>query len=629
VPDKLPEESDREASYAAWMSDEILLALGTLEVPAGEFGAVLSAGEEEFDAHARCLSLKSREAPGVDRREWKVVVAAVPGGARARGRGDLALRASREHVPDKRPALLVAALPTLIEACQAALDPTGCQRVLDFICASARAHGRFSILLSKSLLTVREGLRSQPHRVVVDPERHQGGAVELVGAASDRAFYIQGWVHDSEAPLTRLTVLSPEGERAELLDDMFRYSRPDIDELYHDPPSSQSKAGFIAFVELEAPSYLQDGWVLEVENEAATEGLITTSRVVQDVVLGRRAILERLPFDELPNERLMATKVFPAIDLLQQRARELVEVASVRDYGRPVSDPEISIVIPLYERIQFLEHQLAQFVSDPEITDVELVYVLDSPELAKPLRDYASHLFRLYRIPFRVVTMAHTGGFSGATNCGVAESRGRLLLLLNSDVIPAGPGWLGRMREFYDSQERIGALGVKLLYEDDALQHAGLYFEYVEDTALAGAWANAHYFKGMNRDLPAANVARRVPAVTGACLMISRELFERAGGLPDIYVQGDHEDSELCLRLIEAGCENWYLPAVELYHLEGQSYESTFRGMTALYNRWLHTHRWGELIGAVMADYPRPGAAPGEGGGDRAFPIDAGMPAER
>jgi GT2 family glycosyltransferase len=218
--------------------------------------------------------------------------------------------------------------------------------------------------------------------------------------------------------------------------------------------------------------------------------------------------------------------------------------------------------------------------------------------------------------------MAHTGGFAGATNAGVSMARGRLLLLLNSDVLPIHTGWLERMRDFYDSKQGIGALGVKLLYEDEALQHAGLYFEWVEDTALAGAWANAHYFKGMNRDLPAANATVQVPAVTGACLMISRDLYDQLGGLPEIYVQGDHEDSELCLRLIEIGRENWYLGSVELYHLEGQSYDETFRGMTALYNRWLHSRRWGDMIAKVMSDFRRPDVAQrtgaGDGGGERA-----------
>jgi O-antigen biosynthesis protein len=171
--------------------------------------------------------------------------------------------------------------------------------------------------------------------------------------------------------------------------------------------------------------------------------------------------------------------------------------------------------------------------------------------------------------------------------------------------LPAGPGWLGKMQAFYEATPNIGALGAKLLYEDDSLQHAGLYFEVASEGPTAGSWANMHYYKGLHKDLPAANVARPVPAVTAACLLIEKDLYERVGGLPDVYVQGDYEDSELCLRLLADGRENWYLPAAELYHLEGSSYSQGERGITGTYNRWLQTRRWGQAIEDLMTRHSR------------------------
>jgi GT2 family glycosyltransferase len=179
-----------------------------------------------------------------------------------------------------------------------------------------------------------------------------------------------------------------------------------------------------------------------------------------------------------------------------------------------------------------------------------------------------------------------------------------LLLLLNSDVLPDKPGWLGRMTAFYDSTRGIGALAPKLLYEDDSLQHAGMYFSRLTGSHV---WEKIHYFKGLHRDLPVANVPRPVPAVTGACLMVARELYERLGGLRDDYVRGDYEDCDLCLRLVEAGYENWYLPDAELYHLEGQSYAlDPQRLNNARYNAWLCTRLWNERIEDVMARYGSP-----------------------
>jgi hypothetical protein len=94
-----------------------------------------------------------------------------------------------------------------------------------------------------------------------------------------------------------------------------------------------------------------------------------------------------------------------------------------------------------------------------------------------------------------------------------------------------------------------------------------------------------------------------VPAVTAACMMLDRDRFEEAEGLPLHYVQGDYEDSELCLRLARAGHENWYLPSVELYHLEGQSYLPGLRRVPSEYNMWLHSSLWGEPIERAMAEF--------------------------
>ena len=119
----------------------------------------------------------------------------------------------------------------------------------------------------------------------------------------------------------------------------------------------------------------------------------------------------------------------------------------------------------------------------------------------------------------------------------------------------------------------------------------------------SSVWVDAHYFKGMHRSLPAANVARRVPILSGACLMIDRRLYEDFGGLSGVFVQGDYEDSDLCLKLSQKGYENWYAPVAELYHLEGQSYESGLRMNAWRYNAWLHTHMWGDRIQKLMSEF--------------------------
>jgi GT2 family glycosyltransferase len=257
----------------------------------------------------------------------------------------------------------------------------------------------------------------------------------------------------------------------------------------------------------------------------------------------------------------------------------------------------VTIVVPLYRRIDFLEHQLAAFVDDPDLAGADLVYVLDSPELAPQLRTAAVALHDLYGVPFRILTVERNLGFAGANNAGASLARGRLVLLLNSDVLPAAPGWLSSLVEFHDRTPGLGAVGPKLVYEDGSIQHAGMYFFR---TAGSPLWENGHYYKGLHRTFPPANEARIVPALTAACLLLSVELWREMGGLRGTFIQGDFEDSDLCLRIAAHGRDCWYLPDVELYHLEGQSYPTHMRQLTSRFNTWLHTHFWDDAITDAM-----------------------------
>jgi len=203
-------------------------------------------------------------------------------------------------------------------------------------------------------------------------------------------------------------------------------------------------------------------------------------------------------------------------------------------------------------------------------------------------------------------------GYSAANNAGVAAARAPTLLFLNSDVIPDRAGWLATLGAALRERPGVGAVGPKLLFDDDSLQHAGLYF----DRDLQGRWFNHHYFKGLPRDFTAACRPRGVPGVTGACLLMPRAVFEAVGGFCEDYIIGDFEDSDLCLRVRGTGLDIRYAPSVELYHLERRSigrHQGYTRGVASEYNCWLHARRWAPLMADLMAraweeDAPSPAA---------------------
>jgi GT2 family glycosyltransferase len=581
--------------HACRLGDELVLALVSLaESPPQPFEAMLRLDESWHACKASATPFDVVSTNGTGRRHRALVLLQPPSEMAELGpvalrtkSGDVVLKEARSPSADVGP--LLAELLTTPQDVR--------QSLLDFL-IGATADATFSRRkLASALNRIRDTLRERLPVSVVERDEPRAVNVDGIWQLDERAFYLEGWARHEEGTLESLTAVSPEGERIEFGATVFRYPRPDVSEFYGLDGATYEKLGFIAYLETTAPSTLSEGWVVELHDATGAKIEVRGPQVTRDIAAARSTILGDFIQEPLPAEDLKTRHLRPAIERIQRRLASHIAIAEVDEYGSPPTDPEVSIVVPLYQRVDFVEHQLAQFVHDPELFETELIYVLDSPEQADYLRSYARQLHRLYRVPFRVVTLSRNGGFSLANNLGASVAGGRLLLLLNSDVLPERPGWVGELAAFYDSSPKIGALSPKLLYEDDSLQHAGLYFDRPEGTFV---WANEHYFKGLHRDLAAANEARPVPAVTGACLMVSRSLFEEHGGLPGHYVQGDYEDSDLCLRLAAAGLDCWYLPSVTLYHLEGQSYPSEERRLASQYNKWLHTHLWGDAIQRCM-----------------------------
>lgn len=491
-------------------------------------------------------------------------------------------------------------LKELVREELAPLDAKKRAEAVAALTAATALESDFPREVSGSLNRVREVLRERLPRCDVSEEQPAGLAVEKILAVDDGSFWVNGWLHDRD-DRGELCIVSPEGATVCVTAEAFRYERPDVIQFYAAQGVERGRDhGFTAFATLPSPSLLSGGWLAELRTSDGLELEVACPALIRDPSEVRASILGELGSRGRIGGALAMDHGRPALTRLQERIVADSEVEDVISYGEPPAKPTVSIVVPLYKRLDFMEHQLLAFSRDPELAEAELIYVLDSVEQRDELERQAHDLFALYGLPFRVVNLSAGAGFAGANGNGIEIAAAKRLLLLNSDVVPDRPGWIGAMSAFYEATPNIGALGPKLLYEDDSLQHAGLYFHRVAGAEL---WENAHCFKGMHRSFPAANVTRAVPAVTAACMLIDRSVYEAVGGLPLHYVQGDYEDSELCLRLGEAGRENWYLPDVELYHLEGQSYVPGERRIPSEYNMWLHTQLWGERIEELMAGF--------------------------
>jgi GT2 family glycosyltransferase len=272
------------------------------------------------------------------------------------------------------------------------------------------------------------------------------------------------------------------------------------------------------------------------------------------------------------------------------------------EYG-PKSSRKVSVVVPLYKETGFLRSQLAAFDVDPFVrAECEIVYVIDDPLITLRVRNILGGSVHVHRLDIKLVTLGRNGGYALANNFGVDAADGETIVLMNSDVIPESNGWLQPLADRLATLPACSVIGPKLVYADESLQHAGMYFFRLETSH----WQNMHYFKGYGRALPLADKEREVPAVTGALMVMRKADYLAAGGFTADYVVGDYEDSDLCLKLRAMGGTCLYMPSVTLFHFERQSMQGTTveRDLgSTIYNRALHTDRWNDAIENLMARF--------------------------
>jgi GT2 family glycosyltransferase len=265
------------------------------------------------------------------------------------------------------------------------------------------------------------------------------------------------------------------------------------------------------------------------------------------------------------------------------------------EFGRVNAFPRFSVIIPLYGRLDFVEYQMAFFSSHPSSFDYEFIYVLDDPPKRREAERLFNSVYARFRIPFRALLMEQNAGYAPANNVGLRDARGTYICFLNSDVFPGPPDWLEQLARRLEANPDLGTVGPLLLYGDGSVQHEGMIFKRLPEF---GNWLFPdHPRKGM-KPAPVSGLRRHI-AVTGACMLLRRDLAQELGGFDESYVIGDFEDTDLCLRLHRMGLDCAVDLDVQLYHLERKSQASsaqTWRMNMTLYYAWLHQQRWADTI---------------------------------
>ena len=239
--------------------------------------------------------------------------------------------------------------------------------------------------------------------------------------------------------------------------------------------------------------------------------------------------------------------------------------------------PFISIIIPSKDLPEVVDKCLRSIFDKTQYVNFEVLIVDNGSQQEKTWQLYEKWQ-REFKGRFRVEPYDIPFNFSKLVNYGVGQAKGELILLLNNDTELIGPtNWLEEMGG-YAQREEIGCVGAVLLYPDNTIQHAGVILGIRGDPKCPGV--AGHAFKYLPAEHPGyfdrLKVVSNYAAVTGACLMVRRSLWEKVNGFDETLAVA-FNDIDFCLRLLKAGYRHVVLPQVRLYHYESKSrgYEDT------------------------------------------------------
>lgn len=256
--------------------------------------------------------------------------------------------------------------------------------------------------------------------------------------------------------------------------------------------------------------------------------------------------------------------------------------------------PAISVIIANKDHVGDLKRCINSILEKSTYENYEII-VVENNSQEKETFDYYRELQENQRI--KVIFFEGAFNYSAVNNLGAAKAEGEYLLFLNNDTQVITVNWMEELL-MYAQRSDVGAVGAKLYYGNKTIQHAGVVL------GLGAHRTAGHSHYGQHRDnlgyMGRLCYAQNVSAVTGACLMVKRALFEEVEGL-DTSFAISLNDVDFCLKLRQKGYLNVFTPFAELYHFESISRGLDDQGKKALrYNQESERFRekWKDMLTA-------------------------------
>jgi len=257
----------------------------------------------------------------------------------------------------------------------------------------------------------------------------------------------------------------------------------------------------------------------------------------------------------------------------------------------PHPPPHVTLIIPTRNCFDLLHRCVESIYEKTAYPNFDLI-VVDNQSDDPSTLEYLCRLERERGV--RILRYDAPFNYSAINNFAVQQARGEIIGLINNDLEVISPEWLEEMAS-HAVRAEIGAVGAMLYYPNNTIQQAGVILGWGGVATHAYNQRPRGYSGQASRPL----LCQDLSAVTAACLIIRKKVYEEVGGLDDTHLPITFNDVDLCLRIREKGYRNFWTPYVELYHYESASRgsedtpekEARFMSEVEYMKR-----RWGELL---------------------------------
>ena len=257
-------------------------------------------------------------------------------------------------------------------------------------------------------------------------------------------------------------------------------------------------------------------------------------------------------------------------DYLDRHGEHATAVANPLDRSlvrvvHPVSDPapKVTLIVLTRNRYVLLSNCLRGLLEETDYPDLELIIVDNGSDEAETL-EYLEKIGEDPRV--EVIRRDEPFNFSALNNVAVARANGEIIGLVNNDISVIEPGWL---KEMVGQLQRpgVGAVGAKLVYGNETIQHAGV----IAGVGGVGGHAFRHFPRFDPGYCKRLYLAQEMSCVTAACLLTTKAIYNEVGGLDADNLQVAFNDVDFCLKVVKNGYRIVWTPFAELYHLESAS----------------------------------------------------------